>query len=147
LRFGIVASVVSSSGNLREIVHWRRILKGVTPEVIAEVRRRASMVDVIAEEVMLKKAGKDYKGLCPFHCEKSPSFFVSTEKGIFKCFGCGECGDIFTFLQKRKGLDFIDAVSELALRYGVPLEQRFEQEPAYDGRSLKSNRGDATWKA
>lgn len=111
-------------------------MKGVTKEVLAEVRARASIVDVVAETVVLKRAGKDYKGLCPFHKEKSPSFTVNADKGIFKCFGCGEAGDVFTYVQKVRGLDFPDSVRELANRYGVQLVESEEQRQEQDKRSL-----------
>lgn len=110
-------------------------MKGVTSEVIAEVRSRAGILEVISETVVLKRAGKDYKGCCPFHGEKSPSFFVSPDKGIFKCFGCNEGGDVFAFIQKSKGLDFIDSVRDLAQKYGVQLAESVEDRKQYDKRS------------
>lgn len=110
-------------------------MKGVTTEVIAEVRHRANILEVISETVVLKKAGKDYKGLCPFHNEKSGSFYVSPEKGFFKCFGCGEKGDVFAFLQKAKGTDFIETVRNLAGRYGVRLVETEQEKQHYDRRS------------
>ena len=110
-------------------------MKGVTSEVIAEVRMRAGILEVISETVVLKRTGKEYKGLCPFHGEKSPSFHVNPDKGIFKCFGCGEGGDVFAFVQKTKGLDFIDSVRELARKYGVKLAESVEDRKEYDRRS------------
>lgn len=110
-------------------------MKGVNTEIIAEVRNRANLLEVISEVVVLKRAGKDYKGLCPFHNEKSPSFFVNPEKGIFKCFGCGEGGDVFAFVQKIKRLDFLDTVRELADRTGVPLIESYADSVEYDKRS------------
>ncbi len=111
-------------------------MKGITSEVIAEVRSRANIIDLISESVVLKRAGKDYKGLCPFHKEKTPSFHVSAEKGIYKCFGCGEGGDIFAFVQKIKGLDFLDTVRDLAERFGIALVETAEDRRAFDKRSL-----------
>jgi DNA primase len=110
-------------------------VKGVTSEVIAEVRSRANLLEVISEVVVLKRAGKEYRGLCPFHAEKTPSFHVNPEKGIYKCFGCGEGGDVFAFLQKHKGLDFIDSVRELAHKYGIRLVETSEDRQEYDRRS------------
>ena len=110
-------------------------MKGVTPDVISEVRLRANILDVISEHVVLKRTGKEHKGLCPFHKEKSPSFNVNPDKGIFKCFGCGEGGDVFAFVQKIKGLDFIDCVRDLAHRYGVQLVESHEERQEYDKRS------------
>lgn len=111
-------------------------MKGVTSEVIAEVRSRAQILDVVSEVVVLKRSGKDYKGLCPFHNEKTPSFHVNLDKGIYKCFGCGEGGDVFTFVQKVKGLEFIDCVRELAHKYGVPLVETTEERKEFDKRNL-----------
>ncbi|MBU6453276.1 MAG: DNA primase [Cyanobacteria bacterium REEB67] len=110
-------------------------MKGVTPEVIAEVRMHASILDIVSETVVLKRAGAQYKGLCPFHTEKGPSFYVTPEKGIYKCFGCGEGGDVFAFVQKTKGLNFIDSVRELAQRYGVKLVESAQEQQEYDRRS------------
>ncbi|HEY9784425.1 MAG TPA: CHC2 zinc finger domain-containing protein, partial [Candidatus Obscuribacterales bacterium] len=109
-------------------------MKGVTPEVIAEVRARASILEVVSDIVVLKRTGKEHKGLCPFHQEKTPSFHVNPEKGIFKCFGCGEGGDVFAFLQKAKGLDFLDSVRDLAQKYGVPLVETVEEKQHFDRR-------------
>ncbi|MGH7476244.1 MAG: DNA primase, partial [Longimicrobiales bacterium] len=94
------------------------------PELaVDEVRARADIVQVIGEQVPLKKAGKDYRGLCPFHQEKTPSFYVVPTKGFFKCFGCGESGDVFDFLMKRQGLDFPEAVRVLAQRFGIAIPE------------------------
>lgn len=116
----------------REIV----FLKGVTPDVIADVRSRANLLEVVSDVVALKRAGKEYKGLCPFHTEKSPSFFVNPEKGIYKCFSCGEGGDVFQFVRKTRRLEFHDAVRELAQRYGVQLVETEVDKRENDRRSL-----------
>ncbi len=88
-------------------------------EKVSEVRERASILEVVSDYVKLKKTGKNHKGLCPFHSEKTPSFMVNEEKQIFHCFGCGEGGDVFTFLMKMANFSFPQAVEELAKRYGV----------------------------
>ncbi len=111
-------------------------MSGVTREVLSEVRARANIVDVVSETVVLKRAGKDFRGLCPFHKEKTPSFHVSPEKAIFKCYGCGEGGDVFAYVQKIRGLDFPDTVRELANRYGVQLVESVEQRQEQDKRSM-----------
>jgi DNA primase len=90
---------------------------------VAEVRDRADIVDIIGEFVSLKKAGKEYKARCPFHDEKTPSFCVVPDKGFYKCFGCGESGDVFRFLMKKNGLDFVEAVRHVAARTGVELQE------------------------
>jgi DNA primase len=100
-------------------------LAGYIPEdKIAEVRHAADIVDVIAETVLLKKSGKNFSGLCPFHAEKTPSFTVSPEKQIFHCFGCGAGGNVFSFIMKRDGIGFADAVRRLAARSGVEIPER-----------------------
>jgi DNA primase len=101
--------------------------------VIDEVRARADIVEIVGEQVPLKRAGKDFRALCPFHHEKTPSFYVVPGKGFYKCFGCGESGDVFTFLMKRSGVSFHEAVRELAGRVGVevpdPRSGRETEEP------------------
>ncbi len=95
--------------------------KGVPPETLQQIRDRIDLFDVISRYVTLTKTGQNYKGLCPFHSEKSPSFSVSPSRQMFHCFGCGIGGDAFTFLIKREGLGFMEAVQELAKLAGVPL--------------------------
>ncbi len=90
---------------------------------IEEIKEKVDIVEVIGERVALKKAGKNYKGLCPFHSEKTPSFMVSSERGTFKCFGCGEGGDVISFLEKYEGMTFLEALEYLAERTGVKLEK------------------------
>jgi DNA primase len=91
----------------------------IPESIIDEVRARADILEVVGEQVPLKRAGKDFRALCPFHHEKTPSFYVVPAKGFFKCFGCGESGDVFSFLMKRAGYSFQEAVRELAARVGV----------------------------
>jgi DNA primase len=101
--------------------------------IIEEIRARADIVEVVGEQVPLKRAGKDFRALCPFHHEKTPSFYVVPHGAFYKCFGCGESGDVFTFLMKRGGISFQDAVRELGAKYGVevpdPRVGREEEEP------------------
>jgi DNA primase len=96
----------------------------LSEEKVSEIRDRSSIQEVVSDYVTLKKTGKNYKGLCPFHSEKTPSFMVNEEKQIFHCFGCGEGGDVFTFLMKVGQFSFPQAVEELAKRYGVQLPSR-----------------------
>lgn len=86
-----------------------------------QIRQKIDIVDLIGQHVALKKAGRNFKALCPFHGEKTPSFVVSSERQIFKCFGCQKGGDIFGFLMELEGIDFGEAVRELAQRAGVEL--------------------------
>ena len=94
----------------------------ITQDKIAEIRNRASIVEVIADYVTLKKAGRNHMGLCPFHAEKSPSFTVSEEKGIFHCFGCHAGGSVFHFLMQYDHLTFPESVERVAKRYGIAIE-------------------------
>jgi DNA primase len=99
-------------------------LKKTIPEnTIEEIRSRADIYEVVSEFVPLKKAGKNYKGLCPFHSEKTPSFNVSPEKQIYHCFGCGAGGNVFKFLMEKEDLPFIDVVKRLAHRYQVSIPE------------------------
>ena len=90
-------------------------------EIIDEVRQTNDIVDIISQYVHLKRSGRNYFGLCPFHNEKSPSFSVSPDKQIFHCFGCGVGGNVFTFLTKIEGINFVEAVQMLAERSNVQL--------------------------
>ena len=90
-------------------------------EIIDEVRQTNDIVDIISQYVHLKRSGRNFFGLCPFHNEKSPSFSVSPDKQIFHCFGCGVGGNVFTFLTKIEGISFIEAVQSLAERSNIQL--------------------------
>ncbi len=102
-------------------------------QIIEEIRYKIDIVDVISDHVILKKAGQNYKGLCPFHPEKTPSFIVSPSKQIFHCFGCGKGGDVFTFLMEHENMTFQESVSYLADKAGVNIEKI--------GRDKALNRG------
>lgn len=91
-------------------------------DVVDEIKRRVDFAEYIGRVVALQKSGRNLKGLCPFHTERTPSFYVFPDRGHWRCFGaCGEGGDIFTFLQKREGLDFRAALRELAREAGIEL--------------------------
>ncbi|HYN64359.1 MAG TPA: DNA primase [Candidatus Limnocylindrales bacterium] len=96
--------------------------------ITAEIKSKLPVADLIGETVALKRAGSAFKGLCPFHAEKTPSFIVNPEREAWHCFGCGEGGDIFTFLMKRDGLDFREALARLAEKAGVELSERTARE-------------------
>lgn len=98
--------------------------------VAAEVKSRLPVLDVVGETVQLKKAGTTYKGLCPFHGEKTPSFIVTPGRESWHCFGCGEGGDIFSFVMRRDGLAFPEALRLLAARAGVEIDERTTREDA-----------------
>ncbi len=102
--------------------------------IAAEVKSKLSIVDVVGESVALKKAGTTFKGLCPFHGEKTPSFVVTPARESWHCFGCGEGGDLFSFVMKRDGLSFPEALKRLAARAGVELDERTTREDARRAR-------------
>lgn len=92
-----------------------------TNDIVAEIKHRLDVLDVVSERVILKKSGRNYWGLCPFHKEKTPSFSVNPEKGIYKCFGCGESGDAISFLMKTNNQTFWDVIVEQAQKFGLEL--------------------------
>ena len=94
----------------------------ISEEILEKIKSQNDIVDVISERVRLRKSGRNFTGLCPFHNEKTPSFSVSQEKQIYKCFGCGEAGNVISFVMKDKNLPFIEAVKYLANRANIPLE-------------------------
>lgn len=96
--------------------------------IIDEIRSKADIVEVIGQHVQLKKAGRNYKGLCPFHGEKTASFNVQREKGFFHCFGCQKHGDVFTFVMELEGKSFVEAAEQLGARFGVDVPQ-IEESP------------------
>src|SRR5215218_6378827 len=94
---------------------------------IDDLKHHADIVVVIQDYVSLKKIGATYKGLCPFHGEKTPSFHVNRDKGFFHCFGCGVGGDVFKFLELHEKLAFPDAVKMLAQKFGVALPEMSDE--------------------
>ncbi len=102
---------------------------------IEEIRQRADIVEVIGAHVRLKRAGRNFVGLCPFHQEKTPSFSVNAERGFFHCFGCNTGGSVFNFVMKMDGLTFPEAVRSLAQRYGIDLpEEEYSSGPSRSER-------------
>jgi DNA primase len=91
----------------------------IPDEVISQIREAADIVAVVSQYVQLKKAGRNWKGLCPFHGEKTPSFNVHPDRGTFYCFGCQKKGDAFSFIQELEGRSFVEAVEQLANRFGI----------------------------
>ena len=105
-------------------------MRRISPEFIEQVRLSNDIVDIIGEDTFLKSTGHRYMGLCPFpsHKEKTPSFSVSADKQLYHCFGCGQSGNVFTYLQVRRGLSFVEAVNYLAERAGLPLPENIQVE-------------------
>jgi len=102
----------------------------ISAQTIARVRDRADVQKIVAESVRLVRRGRSFVGLCPFHGERSPSFHVTPERGVFHCFGCGEHGNSIDFVMKIEGLTFPEAVRSLAERFGVPVEEERGAGPA-----------------
>ncbi|PIE72783.1 MAG: DNA primase [Deltaproteobacteria bacterium] len=97
-------------------------------DITAQVKEEADIVQIVGEQVDLRRTGSRYQGLCPFHQEKTPSFFVYGDKQYYKCFGCEETGDVFSFVMKSQGLEFVDALRYLAQRHNIELPERRQTE-------------------
>ena len=95
----------------------------VNEEVIYKIKSETDIVSLISEFVELKKSGSNFIGKCPFHNDKSPSFIVSPEKRIFRCFGCGESGDVISFLMKKQNMTFIETLEYLGEKIGVSINK------------------------
>ena len=113
--------------------------------IAAEIKSKLPITEIVGETVALKRAGSAYKGLCPFHGEKTPSFVVTPDRETWHCFGCGEGGDIFTFLMRRDGLDFREALTRLAERAGVELTQGAAREDARKRRMREALEAAIAW--
>ncbi|TAM59168.1 DNA primase [bacterium] len=115
----------------------------IADSVLSEIQARLPLVEVVGSYVQLRKRGKDYVGLCPFHSERTPSFSVAPEKGFFKCFGCGQGGGLFKFIELIENVSFPDAIRLLAKRAGVEVEEetpamarrRSEREAIYEANA------------
>jgi DNA primase len=111
----------------------------IKDESVERVKAAMEILPLVEDVVRLRKSGSTYKGLCPFHQERTPSFTVSPARGTFKCFGCGEGGDAITFVEKTENLDFVDAIELLAQRFGVELEYE-EASPEQDAKRRRGER-------
>lgn len=113
--------------------------------IVAEIKSKLPVADVVGETVSLKRAGTVSKGLCPFHAEKTPSFIVSPDRETWHCFGCGEHGDIFTFVMRRDGLDFREALARLAEKAGVELSEHTAREDRHKRRLREALEAAVAW--
>ncbi len=109
----------------------------IKPSCVRDLRHRVNLVDVVSRVATLRKAGSRFKGLCPFHSEKSPSFHVNPDMGVYKCFGCGKSGDLITFVRETEGLNFNEAIEALGQRFNVPIEYEEGSGPSREERSLR----------
>jgi len=118
------------------IFNLQSAMTKVPSEIVEEVRARTDIVEIVSEHLKLRKAGRSFTGLCPFHAEKSPSFSVDPQKQLYHCFGCGAGGNVFGFLMALEGLTFPEALRALAKRAGVALPARRERadrlQPLYE---------------
>jgi DNA primase len=106
----------------------------INDSVLAELRSAADIVEVVSEHTRLRKAGRSWKGLCPFHNERTPSFTVDRDKGLYHCFGCGAGGDVIHFVRQIDRLDFPEAIEALASRFGVAIPKRVSRGPRDEQR-------------
>jgi len=104
---------------------------------LRDLKARVNLLEVVSRVVSMKKVGARFRGLCPFHQEKTPSFYANPDNGFYKCFGCGKAGDAITFVRETEGLNFTEAVETLAQRFGVTLEYEEGAGPTREERSLR----------
>jgi len=105
-------------------------LARIPEDIIDSIRSQADIEDVISDYITLRKAGRNYLGLCPFHDEKTPSFSVNPERQIFHCFGCGKGGNVFTFLMEHENIAFVEAVQQLARRLNISIPDTYQNQAA-----------------
>ena len=110
----------------------------IDDDTIERVRSSNNIVDIVSEYLTLKRTGSNYVGICPFHSEKTPSFTVSDTKQFYHCFGCGEGGDVISFIMKKENLSFPEAVKFLADKAGIPLkEKEFKKNKELENKKAK----------
>ncbi len=123
------------------MVRWYGRAVGIVDEDVVRVREASDIVAVVSEHLQLKRVGRSWSGLCPFHSEKSGSLSVSSEKGVYYCFGCGAKGDVITFVREIEHVDFVGAVEILAGKAGITLRYTDRDEGA--GRKQRAKLIDA----
>jgi DNA primase len=112
-------------------------MPAIKPSCVRDLKNRVNLSDVVSRVATLKKVGARWRALCPFHAEKTPSFYVDADKGFYKCFGCGKAGDIISFVRETEQLTFTEAVEALGQRFGVPIEYEAGAGPSREERSLR----------
>jgi DNA primase len=112
-------------------------MPAIKPTCVRDLKVRINLVDVVSRVATLRKAGARFKGLCPFHQEKSPSFHVDPDKGFYKCFGCGKAGDVIRFVQDTEQLSFVEAIEALGQRFNIPIEYESGAGPSREERSVR----------
>ena len=112
-------------------------MSAIKSSCLRDLKARVNLLEVVSRVVTVRKVGARFRGLCPFHQEKTPSFYVNPDNGFYKCFGCGKAGDAITFVRETEGLTFVEAVETLAKRFGVPLEYEAGAGPTREERSLR----------
>jgi DNA primase len=112
-------------------------MPAIKPSCVRDLKNRVNLSDVVSRVATLKKVGARWRALCPFHGEKTPSFYVDADKGFYKCFGCGKAGDIISFVRETEQLTFTEAVEALGQRFGVPIEYEEGTGPSREERSLR----------
>jgi DNA primase len=112
-------------------------MPAIKPSCVRDLKNRVNLSDVVSRVATLKKVGARWRALCPFHAEKTPSFYVDADKGFYKCFGCGKAGDIISFVRETEQLTFTEAIEALGQRFGVPIEYEEGTGPSREERSLR----------
>ena len=115
----------------------RPFMPVIKPSCVRDLKMRVNLADVVSRVATLKRAGSRMKGLCPFHSEKSPSFHVDPDKGLYKCFGCGKAGDVISFVRETEQLSFTEAVEALGQRFSIVIEYEEGSGPTREERSLR----------
>lgn len=129
-----LVNIKKEFNHICRIVIYKERFKGMvrySDELLEEIRNSNDIVDIVSQYVTLKRSGRNYMGLCPFHKEKSPSFSVSPDKQIYHCFGCGVGGNVFHFIGKIENINFVESVAMLAERAGIPLPTIDSKEDAH----------------
>ena len=110
----------------------------IPPRFLDELRSRLTLSDIVGRKVRLTRAGREFKGCCPFHNEKTPSFYVNDDKQFYHCFGCGAHGDAVGFVMQASNYSFIEAIEMLAVEANMPVPQQSPQEVAKAKKRKKS---------